>query len=341
MTRQSDLGKVPFELIDVDPSFNSRKKYQNIKELAESIKTTGLLQPLGVSKYDNEDGETRYKLYFGNRRYLAIELLRKQGGDEIFAEVPVRFLTGTPTDLAFINVRENVDREELTAAEIAIFISEQVNQGLDQREIARRLGRPQSWVSNHFKVRKGLGPAAWTAFEAGRINQSAALLLADVTDGTKQEKALNKILNSKTRSEAKTAAKEASKADGKRKEYANKGAPSKKVIGEIVRDASYDASSEIYSDEERAFYNGVAAGLRAARGEFQYADLKPTEKFADTNYGLKESESKTKENKVKAVKVAKPVGRPKGSGKKKVAEPEVVETIRRSPFDSSFNEADA
>ena len=54
----------------------SRKdKIENIKELADSMKSVGLLQPIGVS-FLVEDGEDKiYQLILGYRRYLAAEYL--------------------------------------------------------------------------------------------------------------------------------------------------------------------------------------------------------------------------------------------------------------------------
>jgi hypothetical protein len=78
--------------------------------------------------------------------------------------------------------------------------------------------------------------------------------------------------------------KDAASESGKRRKYANKGRPTAKNLVQWVSDASYDAESKMNNKDEKLFYNGVVAGLRAALGDFELKELGAGTKYADVNY---------------------------------------------------------
>jgi len=181
------------------------------------------------------------------------------------------------------------------------------NSGLEQRDIAKRLGRPQSWVSYHYKAATKLGTAATKAFKAGDLTLEQALNIADVPEDA-QEDVVNKVLNSGTRSEARKIAKKASKEAGTRRTYANKGRPTAKNLTQFVSDASFDAGSVGTTARDKAFYNGLAAGMRVALGDLDFETLKPGDDHTDMDYhakARKEKEAKSPKKKSPKKKTAK------------------------------------
>jgi hypothetical protein len=186
-----------------------------------------------------------------------------------------------------------------------------VNSGLEQRDIAARLGRPQSWVSYHYKVATKLNVSASKAFEAGHLTLEQALYIADVPE-EEQTELVQSITVAETRNEARQIAKDASKKSGARRTYANKGRPTAKNLSQKIRDFSFDATSPGTSVNTRAFYNGVAAGMRIALGDVETDKVTPDEDYYDVNF------AKAEEKPAKKVKEKSKRGR-----KKKVVSAEV------------------
>lgn len=293
------IKKIPFEHLIFDEDFNARKEYEGIEELAESIETDGLLQPIGVvaKKAKEVDGQQSYYIIYGFRRYLALSKLREKHGDNAFSELDVVIVDGTVQDLKQKNLKENLDRKSLKPHEIVAAIKGMVNSGLEQRDIAQRLGRPQSWVSYHNKVATKLGVEARKAFEANDLTLEQALHIADVPE-EQQSEVVEAVVTAETRRDARKIAKTASKEQGGRRTYANKGRPTAKNLTQFVQDASFDGTGPSESVDNK-FWNGVAAGIRVALGETEFDKLAVESNYCDTDYG-KAEKSNGKEKKPKA-----------------------------------------
>lgn len=138
--------KIPLEQIREESS-NVRKVYdwQEIENLAKSIQTNGLLNPLTVKPGVIEPGlgKNVYELICGHRRLRALALLQKQGVDVGLVECCIR--TGDTWTLQMI---ENVQRTDLTAQDKENAIREMLAKGLSQKEIADLLSKPISYVSD-------------------------------------------------------------------------------------------------------------------------------------------------------------------------------------------------
>lgn len=310
----SNIKDIPFEYITCDDTFNSRRDYEEIDDLAQSIQQAGLLQPIGVTpKAKSTSSDPEYFVIYGFRRYKAICLIRDKYGADAFSDIPSVVKTGTIQELKQNNLRENLDRKSLKPHEISGAIKAMVNSGLEQRDIAARLGRPQSWVSYHYKVATKLNVAAAKAFEEGNMTLEQALYIADVPE-EEQTEIVNNILGAETRNEARKIAKTASKKAGGRRQYVNKGRPTAKNLVQKIRDYSFDATSNGLSVASRSFYNGVIAGMRVALGDTEPQAVTPDEDYYDTNFGKKEE----RKPKVEAAAV-KPKGK-RGRKKKVVAD---------------------
>lgn len=308
MTTKSQMKMIPYEHIERDPSFNSRENGNSINELAESLKVHGLLQPLGVTAKTKleTDGSQHYFLIYGDRRYQAIGIIRETM-DSAFGEVPVFIKEGTFQSLKEINLIENIDREELKPHEVSKAIVEMVNTGMEQRDIAKRLGRPQSWVSYHHKVATKLGPDASTAFKEGDLTFEQALLVAEVPEED-QAPLVENIKTAGSKAAARKIAKEGASKAGTKRTYSNKNRPSVKNLVRSVQDASFDGLSKIPKDQQ-SFYNGVAAGIRVALGTTKMDDAKPGTNFLDTQFtttpGLAPAKAKKKAATKAGTKAAK------------------------------------
>ena len=115
----------------------------DINELAESIETNGLINPLLVKPLN--DG--RYEVIAGHRRYEAI---RRLG----FSHVECNITDETSEkDLMLAQIAENVQRKDMSASEyVEVFDELKERFGVKQNQIARYFNKSQSWVTNQYQA---------------------------------------------------------------------------------------------------------------------------------------------------------------------------------------------
>lgn len=139
---KSRIISVPVEEIHAS-RYQPRLRFDEeaLQELSESIKETGLIQPITVRKI--EEG---YEIIAGERRFRACKLAGMK-------EVPCYVLTPTEDQAAQMALVENVQREDLSAIEEAhsyVQIMRQAN--LTQEQLARKIGKSQSAIANKIRL---------------------------------------------------------------------------------------------------------------------------------------------------------------------------------------------
>jgi ParB family transcriptional regulator, chromosome partitioning protein len=154
---------VPTSLIDEDPG-NPRTEFLDIKvdELADDIRLRGILEALVVHPA-NEQG--RYLLHFGAMRLRAAV----RAG---LHEVPVT-IRDAPAD-RYAQVAENLKRHSLTPLEMARFIRGELDAGVSQTEISKRLGMNLTTVAHHLSMLE-LPPVLDEALKSGRCTSPRTL----------------------------------------------------------------------------------------------------------------------------------------------------------------------
>jgi len=134
------------DIEDVKPNpFQPRVKFddQTIDELAQSIKETGIVQPIIVAPEDDH-----YKIIVGERRWRAAQRagLRK---------VPVLIRNIPKEKQLEVSLIENIHREELNALEIAQAYQRLIEEhGYAQHELADKVGKDRSSVTNYLRLLK-------------------------------------------------------------------------------------------------------------------------------------------------------------------------------------------
>ena len=112
-----------------------------LKELADSIRQLGLIQPITVKR----EGE-KYIIISGERRWRASE---KAG----LKRVPAYIREVDDTTLHAMALVENIQREDLNAIEISLGMQRLVEEcGLTQEALAERLGKKRSTVANYLRL---------------------------------------------------------------------------------------------------------------------------------------------------------------------------------------------
>lgn len=129
------------ERIDFDPDQPRRRmRGERIEELAESIREHGVLEP--VSLRCHPEHADRYIVNRGERRVRAA---RRAGLSCVPAFVDARV---DP----FAQAAENLHREDMSPFDLAVFIAEREGEGHSRAEIARRLGKPRSFITEAARL---------------------------------------------------------------------------------------------------------------------------------------------------------------------------------------------
>ncbi|HYE67795.1 MAG TPA: ParB/RepB/Spo0J family partition protein [Anaerovoracaceae bacterium] len=141
--RKSDQLDIPIELISANPD-QPRKTFMDreLLELSDSIKEFGVIQPIIVKR----DNKGLYILIAGERRLKAATLAGLKKIPAIVRDVDDR-------DTALLALVENVQREDLNYIEEAAAYKRLMEEhGLTQTEIAKRVGKQQSTISNKIRI---------------------------------------------------------------------------------------------------------------------------------------------------------------------------------------------
>ena len=141
---QNRTGAVEVPVGSIRPNpYQPRKSFdkEKLKELSESIKEHGIIQPLIVRKKGMD-----YELVAGERRLRAAKLAKLQ-------TVPVLVRDYDEKQMRELSLVENIQRHDLNPLEEAKAIRELMKQcGYTQAEVAGRLGRSRAAVANLLRM---------------------------------------------------------------------------------------------------------------------------------------------------------------------------------------------
>lgn len=159
--------------------FNEHK----IEELALTIRTHGIIQPIVVREIENG----LYELIAGERRWRAVQTLR-------WETIPAIVKQLDDTETASVALIENLQREELTAIEEALAYAKLIElHNLTQEALAQRLGKGQSTVANKLRLLK-LPTPIQEAIKQKTITERHARALIPLKNEEKQLAVLQEIL---------------------------------------------------------------------------------------------------------------------------------------------------
>ena len=156
---------------------------QALRELADSIREHGLIQPLIVTRV----GEDQYALIAGERRWRAAQLAGLES-------VPVVVKDVAPQEMLEMALVENVQRSDLNALEEAQAYKQLSEEfGLTQDQIAQRVGKSRVAVANTLRLLK-LPEAIKARLADGLITEGHARALLTITDAAVQQRLLSQIV---------------------------------------------------------------------------------------------------------------------------------------------------
>ena len=152
-TAVSERGKaarVGIDAIVVDTQANPRRRLRNIDELAASIRTYGLLQPLVVREVRQRG---QYLLVAGHRRLAALSVLAERYPREDWQTVQVIIRRESEDDAYLLTLVENLQRQDLSPREESEGLAKLVRERQwSTRRVAAAIGRSQPFVSRRLRV---------------------------------------------------------------------------------------------------------------------------------------------------------------------------------------------
>ena len=173
----SDIIRIPVEMIEPNP-FQPRKSFDSeaLEELADSIRTFGLIQPITVRKKSGN----RYQIISGERRYKAC---MKAGLDMI----PAYIRDANDQGMLEMAIVENIQRENLDPIEVAMSYQRLIEEcNLTQEQMAARVGKKRASVTNYLRLLK-LPAKVQHDLKVGLLSVGHAKVLLGVEDPQVQE----------------------------------------------------------------------------------------------------------------------------------------------------------
>ena len=178
------VAEIDINLIETNP-FQPRTEFDEtaLRELAQSIKEQGVIQPVTVRKL----GYNKYQLISGERRLRA----SKMAG---LTKIPAFIRVANDEQMLELALIENIHRENLNAIEVAISYQRLIDEcSLTQEEVSEKVGKSRSAVANFLRLLK-LPPEVQLAIRDGHISMGHARALININDKEEQLKLLQQII---------------------------------------------------------------------------------------------------------------------------------------------------
>jgi len=173
--KQQQLKLLPRDRIkDPEQALRSDLTPESLEELAASIKTVGIIEPL-IVKQSGDDWE----IIAGHRRFLAAGL----AGLEM---LPCVIVEADDLKAEVLKLHENMARAEISAVDWAKYLTRLKQQyQLSNAKLAGWLGMSEPWVEQHLAILK-YPDYLQNALSAGKMPFTAARELAAIKDETKR-----------------------------------------------------------------------------------------------------------------------------------------------------------
>jgi len=182
--KKNEVVNIPIDAIKPNP-YQPRKNFsdESLKELTESIRNYGVLQPIIVRRV----GKTNFEIIAGERRWRASKIAGLK-------EIPAIIRDAKETETAIMALIENLQRENLSFIEEAegyrLLIEEH---GLTQEQLAERIGKSQSTIANKIRILK-IPPDILKIISQENLTERHARALLKLPDEEMQRDVLKKVI---------------------------------------------------------------------------------------------------------------------------------------------------
>jgi len=180
------------EMVDLDIDLIEPNNYQprtnfneeRLEELAQSIRSNGIIQPLLVRRINNE----KYQLVAGERRWRAAQ----RAG---LLKVPCVVKEVSEDKMLELALIENIQRQELNAIEEAHAYKRLIETlGLTQEMIAQRVGRDRTFITNYLRLLR-LPEDIQQLVEDEKLTMGHARALLGIDDPLTQRKLAKNVID--------------------------------------------------------------------------------------------------------------------------------------------------
>ena len=181
----SGMAEIPVSEIEVNP-FQPRTHFdeESLKELSESIKVHGIIQPITVRRLTNH----QYQLISGERRFQASKLAGLK-------TIPAYIRSANDQQMLEMALIENIQRENLNAIEIALSYQRLISEcSLKQEELGERVGKNRATVTNYLRLLR-LPPDIQIAVRDNKLSMGHARAIINVESPEKQLYIFKKTLD--------------------------------------------------------------------------------------------------------------------------------------------------
>ena len=179
----SNINEILIENIEANP-FQPRTHFDQdaLKELAESIKVHGIIQPITVRKLS----EGKFQLISGERRWQASKIANLK-------LVPAYVRTANDEQMLEMGLIENIQREDLNAMEVALSYQRLITEfSLKQEQLGEKVGKNRTTVNNYLRLLK-LPPDIQAALRDDEISMGHARALINIENTEDQLSIFKKI----------------------------------------------------------------------------------------------------------------------------------------------------
>ena len=174
----SDKNKiVELKVTEVEPNIKQARKefnYKKLEELAESIKTFGVVQPIIVAKKD-----THYEIIAGERRWRASKLANLK-------TIPAIIKDDEELENVHISIIENVQRENLNAIEKAQGYKDAIEKyNMTPEDFAKKIGKSKSSITDILEI-LNLDERVIELARKENLSEAGCKMLLEIEDKEKQ-----------------------------------------------------------------------------------------------------------------------------------------------------------
>jgi ParB family chromosome partitioning protein len=162
---------------------------EELAELVHSVREIGILQPIVVRPIaKTDDGESRYELIMGERRWRAVQQAELE-------TIPAIIRDTSDDDLLRDALLENLHRSQLNALEEAAAYQQLLDDfGCTHEELASRIGRSRPQISNTIRLLR-LPPPVQRRVAAGVLSAGHARALLGLENAESMDKLAQRIVN--------------------------------------------------------------------------------------------------------------------------------------------------
>ena len=178
LSSNGDIVRIPVDMVEPNP-YQPRMSFDNeaLNELADSIRTLGLIQPITVRRKSDD----RFQIISGERRFRACRLCNME-------MVPAYVMEADDQGMLEMAIVENIQRENLDPIEVAMSYQRLIDEcRLTQEQMAERVGKKRASVTNTLRLLR-LPAKVQHDLKVGLISVGHAKVILGVDDPSLQEK---------------------------------------------------------------------------------------------------------------------------------------------------------